>query len=87
MAVLTDPDQLSQGASTAVADLRFSGATGTTVNLDSAGTNLPTVADNDYIEVRGAIDANNNGLYRVNDATPAAGQITVVKLTGSNPSN
>lgn len=87
MALLTDPDQLSQGAVTAVADLRFSGASGTTVNLDSAGTNLPTVADNDYIEVRGAIDANNNGLYRVNDATPAAGQITVVKLTGSNPSN
>lgn len=87
MAVLTDPDQLSQGASTAVADLRFSGASGTTVNLDSAGSNLPTVADDDYIEVRNAIDSNNNGLYRVNDATPAAGQITVVKLTGSNPSN
>lgn len=87
MAVLNDPDQLSQGAVTAVADLRFSGASGTGVNLDSAGSNLPTVADNDYIEVRNAIDSNNNGLYRVNDATPAASQITVVKLTGSNPSN
>lgn len=87
MAVLTDPDQLSQGAVTAVADLRFSGASGTTVNLDSAGGSLPTVADDDYIEVRGAIDSNNNGLYRVNDTTPASSQITVVKLTGSNPSN
>lgn len=87
MAVLNDPDQLSQGAVTAVADLRFSGASGTTVNLDSAGSSLPTVADDDYIEVRNAIDSNNNGLYRVNDATPAATQITVVKLTGSNPSN
>lgn len=87
MAVLTDPDQLSQGAVTAVADLRFSGATGTTVNLDSAGSSLPTVADDDYIEVRNAIDSNNNGLYRVNDATPTASQITCVKLTGSNPSN
>lgn len=87
MALLTDPDQLSQGTENAVVDLRFSGASGTTVNLDSALSNLPTVADDDYIEVRNAIDTNNNGLYRVNDATPLATQITVVKLTGSNPSN
>lgn len=87
MAVLNDPDQLSQGTNNAVADLRFSGASGTTVNLDSAGAGLPTVADDDYIEVRNAIDSNNNGLYRVADATPTASQITCVKLTGSNPSN
>lgn len=87
MALLTDPDQLSQGAVTAVSDLRFSGAAGIAVNLDSALSNLPAVADDDYIEVRGAIDTNNNGLYRVNDAAPATNQIVVNKITGSNPSN
>ena len=70
MAVFTDPDQLSQGTENAVADLRFgvqTTASGTSISIDSAGANLPTVADDDYIEVRGAIDTNNNGLYRVND--------------------
>jgi hypothetical protein len=90
MAILTDPDQLSQGAVAAVADLRFgvqTTASGTTISLDSVGANLPAVADNDYIEVRNAIDVNNNGLYRVADATPATTAIDVVKLTGSNPSD
>jgi hypothetical protein len=90
MALLTDPDQLSQGTVNAVADLRFgvqTTASGTSISLDSVGANLPTVADNDYIEVRGAIDTNNNGLYRVADATPASTAIDVVKITGANPSN
>lgn len=87
MALLNDPDQLSQGAVTAVADLRFSTSAGIVTGLDSAGANLPTVADNDYIEVRGAIDTNNNGLYRVFDAAPTASQITVNKITGANPSD
>jgi len=90
MAILTDPDQLSQGAVAAVADLRFgvqTTASGTTISIDSAGANLPAVADDDYIEVRNAIDVNNNGLYRVADATPATTAIDVVKLTGSNPSD
>ena len=87
MALITDPDNLSQGAETAVSDLRFSGASGINVDLDSAGSNLPTVADDDFIEVRNAIDTNNNGLYRVNDASPSATQITVEKVSGANPSN
>ncbi len=87
MALITDPDNLSQGASTAVSDLRFSGASGINVNLDSAGNNLPAVADDDFIEVRDAIDTVNNGLYRVNDASPATNQIVVEKVSGSNPTN
>lgn len=87
MPLLTDPDQLSQGTNNAVADLRLSGASGTGVTLDSAGTNLPVVVDNDYIEVRDAIDNNNNGLYRVADGTPSTTAIDVVKLTGADPSN
>jgi hypothetical protein len=87
MALLTDPDQLSQGTNNAVVDLRFSGQAGASINLDSAANNLPAVADDDYIEVRGAIDTNNNGLYRVNDASPATNQIVVTKLTGANPQN
>lgn len=90
MALLTDPDQLSQGTVNTVADLRFgvqTTASGTSISLDSVGANLPAVADNDYIEVRGAIDTNNNGLYRVADATPATTAIDCVKITGANPSN
>ena len=87
MALLTDPDQLSQGAVTAVANLRFSAASGANITLDGAGATLPVVADNDYIEVRGAIDTNNNGLYRVADAAPSTTQIDVIKLTGANPTN
>lgn len=83
MALLTDPDQLSQGTVTGVADLRFSGQAGASVDLNSAGTNLPVVLDNDYIEVRGAIDAVNNGLYRVNDASITTTQFTVTKIAPS----
>ena len=87
MPVINDPDNLSQGAETAVSDMRFSGASGNSVDIDSAGSNLPAVTDNDYIEVRGAIDSNNNGLYRVNDGSPSTSQITANKITGANPSN
>lgn len=90
MAVLTDPDELSQGTNNAVADLRFgvqTTASGTTISIDSAGAGLPTVVDDDYIEVRSAIDTNNNGLYRVADATPSTSAIDLTKLTGANPSD
>ncbi len=87
MPLITDPDSLSQGAATAVADLRFSGAAGATINLDSALSNLPTVLNGDFVEVRSAIDTVNNGLYQVNDGTPTALQITVDKISGANPVN
>lgn len=87
MPLINDPDNLSQGTNNAVSDLRFSGASGNSVDLDSAGSNLPTVVDDDYIVVRDAINTNNNGLYRVNDASPSSSQITVNKITGANPSN
>ena len=80
MPLITDPDSLSQGASTAVADLRFgvdTTASGRQISLDSAGANLPAVADNDYIHVRGADDSENNGLYIVNDATPTTSAIVI----------
>lgn len=87
MALLDDPDQLSQGTNNTVADLRFSAASGNQIQLDSAGAGLPTVSDDDYIEVRDAIDTNNNGLYRVNDASPTTSAIVVNKITGANPTN
>lgn len=87
MPLLTDPDQLTQGTPNAVVDLRFSAAAGANISLDSAGTNLPVVADDDYFEVRTAIDTNNNGLYRVVDAAPSTTQIDAIKLTGANPTN
>lgn len=91
MALITDPDDLSQGEVTPVHDLQFSGASGPEVTItsvgDSAGGLLPTIADGAIFEIRGAIDSENNGLYQVNDASPAATSIDVAKLSGSNPVN
>jgi len=90
MALITDPTDLSQGTSNAVADLRFGVDTtqsGTQISLDSAGANLPAVADNDYIHVRGALDSENNGLYIVTDATPTTSAIVVDKISGNDPVN
>ena len=85
MAVIIDPDDLNQGNSTAVSDMVFGTPTGNQVTITSAGTNLPALADNEWLEIRDHSDAENNGLYRVNDASPTTGSVTVDKFTGPNP--
>jgi hypothetical protein len=85
MALITDPDSLNQGNSTAVADLVFGTPTGNQVTLTSAGSNIPALADDEFFEIRDHSVPGNNGLYRVDDASPATNDITVDKLTGINP--
>ncbi len=72
---------------TAVADLAISGATGDTASLDSAGSNLPTLVQNDYIRVTGAVNAENNGLWQITDATPTGLQADASKVDGFQPVN
>jgi hypothetical protein len=41
--------------------------------------------DNEYIEIRGHSQTVNNGLYIVDDASPAVSSVTLDKISGSNP--
>lgn len=88
MPLISDPDGLSQGGSTSVASTTFASQSGAQIVITSA--NVPAVTVNDYIEVRDATNANNDGLYVV-DAYSAGVSITATKqaLTGAavNPAN
>ena len=85
MAVLVDPDDLSQGASTTVTDMVFGTPTGNAVTLTSAGANLPALSDDMFFEIRDHSETVNNGLYEVDDASPTTSEVDVLKVTGSNP--
>lgn len=85
MALITDKADLSQGASTTVSDAVFGTPTGNQVTITSSGSNLPTLADDAFFEIRDHSVAGNNGLYRVNDATPSTSSLDVEKVVGSNP--
>jgi len=82
---ITDPSGLSQGASTTVSDIVFGTPTANQVTVTSAGTNLPLLLDNEWVEIRDHSDTVNNGLYQVNDASPSTGSVTLDKVSGSNP--
>lgn len=62
MPIINDPDGLSQGTSNSVAATTFTAA-GNALTIISA--NVPVVTVNDYIEIRDALTANNNGLFVV----------------------
>ena len=85
MALITDPDDLSQGGSKAVSDAVFGSPTGAVVTITSAGANLPAMSAGDFIEVRDHSNPVNNGLYVETGGSPTTSSITVTKLTGSNP--
>ena len=88
MAQINDPDGLSQGGETTVAACTFASQAGAQIVITSV--NVPAVTAGDFIEVRDAATAVNNGLYEV-DSTVASTSITATKqaLTGAavNPAN
>jgi len=86
MALITDPDSLSQGTLNNVADLAFTASAGATTTITGA-TTLPALADNEWFEIRSANLPGNNGLYRVADAAPTTSSIDIEKFTGPNPTN
>jgi len=78
MAILIDPDDLSQGLETVIS-LTFSGQSGATVDI--AGTSIENIATQyDYFEIRDHSTAVNNGLYWVN--TVGSGTINATKVAG-----
>lgn len=70
-----------------VADLAISGSAGATASIDSAGANLPVVVQNQYINILGATDPNNNGIWIVTDAVPTTSQFDARKVDGAAVSN
>ena len=85
MAMITDPDSLSQGATTAVTDAVWGTPTGNEVAVTSAGAGLPAITAADFVEVRDHSNPVNNGLYVETGGTPSTSSITVTKITGSAP--
>ena len=82
---IADPDGLSQGAIQAVSDLVFGTPTANAVTVTSAGSNIPITLDKEFIEIRNHPSTQNNGLYIVDDATPAANSLDLLKVSGANP--
>jgi hypothetical protein len=85
LSVVQDPSALSQGVETVVSDMVFGSPTGNQVTVTSAGTNLPLLTDNEFVEIRDHSQTVNNGLYQVDDASPSTGSVTLDKVSGSDP--
>lgn len=83
MALIVDPDDLSQGLETAVSDAVFTGSSGATTTITSAA-NLPTLDLDDFFEVRDHSTAGNNGLY-IATGSPTASNLPCTKVDGTNP--
>ena len=89
MALITSGSSLNQGQLNNVADLAFtlSGTGAANRTVITGATTLPALADNEWFEIRNAALPGNNGLYRVNDASPTTSSVTAEKFTGPNPVN
>lgn len=86
MALVSDPDQLSQGASTAVTGCVFATGTGADIRIHTGGSNnLPALAAGEFFEVRDHSNPVNNGLYKVVTVTASTDDYECDKITGSAP--
>ena len=85
MALITDPDSLSQGTLTSPSDAAWTASSGSQTTITGAAS-LPTVAAGEYFEVRDHSTAGNNGLYQAS-GTPTTSSITCDKVDGVNPVN
>jgi hypothetical protein len=85
MALITDPDLLGQGPNTNVTDLAWDTPSGANVVLYSVGTNLPSFVAGEYLEIRGANDANNDGLYVVRTVNVDTSNLLCSKIDGPAP--
>lgn len=86
MALITDPDNLSQGTETVVSDLAFTASAGAVTTLTGAAT-LPAIAAGEFFEIRDSSTVGNNGLYIETGGTPTTSSITCTKVVGPNPTN
>lgn len=86
MAIVTSRASLSQGQSNSVAACVFATGTGADIRIHTgAANNLPALAVGEYFEVRGAAQAQNNGLFRVVTVTTSTDDYECDKMFGSAP--
>lgn len=81
MALITDPDLLSQGTSTTVADMAFTATAGAVTTITGA-TTLPVITAGAFFEIRGNSTPENNGLYLETGGSPTTSSITATKQDG-----
>lgn len=81
MPIINDPDGLSQGGITSVASTTFT-AVGNSLTI--ASVNVPAVTVGDFIEIRDATNAANDGLFRVTAYTPATSIVATKASTTSS---
>ena len=89
MALITDPDDLSQGLSSAVSDFVITTpGTGADSQFGSAGGNMGSLTAGDFFEIRDHSDPLANGLWRVVTATSDTITYQVDKISnGAVPSS
>jgi hypothetical protein len=85
MALITDPDSLTQGVLTSPSDAAWTASSGQTTTITGAAT-LPTLNAGDWFEVRDHSVANNNGLYEAT-GTPTTSSISCTKISSTAPVN
>jgi len=85
MALIVDPDDLSQGLETAVSDAAFTSSSGADTVITSGG-NLPTLTAGDFFEVRDHSVPGNNGLY-IATGSPTASNLPCTKVEGTDPTD
>jgi len=86
LGIIQDPNSLSQGYSTAVADGVFQNKSGANIEIASSGADLPVLAAGEFFEVRDHSETVNNGLY-IATGTPTASLLACTKVSGSQPIN
>lgn len=86
MAIKTDPDDLNQGSSLAVAGAIWATGTGADIRIHtSAANNLPALAATEFFEVRDHSQSVNNGLYQVVTVNTSTDDYECDKVFGSAP--
>jgi len=85
MARLTDPDQLGQGAVTALASFTLA-EDGAFPDVTISATTLTGIEQYEYFEIRGAANAENNGLYVARQAS-ATNSVAATKVAGDGGAN
>ena len=86
MALITDPDNLTQGTLTNVTDCAWTSSSGANTTLTSTG-NFPGLDADMFFEVRDSPIPGNNGLYVEQGGTPTASEIICTKIDGVNPTD
>lgn len=85
MALITDPDNLSQGFITTPSDAAWTASSGANTTITGVAS-LPGMTALDYFEIRDHSVPGNNGLYQAT-GSPTTSSISCTKITGVNPVN